>query len=311
MSGRLGAAVAGLIVLIAIGFVVEEGPRNERSYFHPQRALIQKQSAIILFGGDLMFDRYIRVMMDRQGEDFPFSCIDNVLRDADLVVANLEGPVTGYASQSVGSEVGSPENFIFTFPTSTAKVLFRHNIRIVDLGNNHSMNLGRDGLDESKRWLTEAGVEHFGDAVEYRVARQSLHDVHLAFVSYNEFGGSDALSTEQIQIARNDGYIPIVYAHWGEEYATSAPERIKKLAREFVDAGAEIIVGSHPHVVQERELYRGKHIYYSLGNFIFDQYWNESVRRGLLVRAEFSSRGVVGVEEIPIDSEADLRMCAE
>ena len=76
-----------------------------------------------------------------------------------------------------------------------------------------------------------------------------------------------------------------------------------------MDAGAGIVIGSHPHVVQEHEVYKGKHIYYSLGNFFFDQYRDESVRHGLLLRVVFNANGVGRLEEIPIDNQTDRRTC--
>ena len=113
----------------------------------------------------------------------------------------------------------------------------------------------------------------------------------------------------QVGAARAAGEIPIVYAHWGIEYATTSPEYVRELARSFIDAGAELVVGSHPHVVEESEIYKGNTIYYSLGNFIFDQYFSEDVRNGLLLEAVFNSSGVAAIKEIPIKLEHDRRTC--
>src|SRR4051812_3672565 len=91
------------------------------------------KQATILFGGDLMFDRYIRLTTERHDEDYVLSCIKPLFQKADLVVANLEGPITNNPSKSAGSVVGSPENYTFTFATTTAPILYRHNIRLVNL----------------------------------------------------------------------------------------------------------------------------------------------------------------------------------
>lgn len=270
-----------------------------------------KPRASIVFGGDMMFDRSIRTAMEKHGGDYIFSCISELLKSADLVIANLEGPVTTHPSRSIGSAVGEEDNFTFTFPTSTAALLFRHNIRMVNIGNNHIMNFGLDGLQQTKWWLDSAGVRYVGDvsgsSAIYRTVERS---VPLSFVGYNEFGGSGYASTlAAIRDEAEAGQVVVVYTHWGEEYVPP-PERVKILARQFVDAGAEMVIGAHPHIVQEHEVYNGKHIYYSLGNFIFDQYWSESVRRGLLLRVEFAPTGVASVEEIPIDNQTDRRTCA-
>src|SRR3989344_8579875 len=121
---------------------VVEYHRTPGSLFEPHTT--------VLFGGDMMFDRYIRQTMDNYGGNFIFSCIADVLSSADLVVANLEGPITEYTSVSLGSEVGKPDNLIFTFPTEVATLLVRYNIRLVSLGNNHTLNLGWDGMHSTR-----------------------------------------------------------------------------------------------------------------------------------------------------------------
>jgi poly-gamma-glutamate capsule biosynthesis protein CapA/YwtB (metallophosphatase superfamily) len=266
----------------------------------------------VLFGGDMMFDRTIRTTIDEKGGDFIFSCIDPTLQSADLVVANLEGPITATSSRSVGSAVGAPDNFTFTFPSSTAELLRAHHIRIVNIGNNHILNFGNDGVRSTISALTSAGVGYFGDPLSATVAAGSFDGVPLAFINYNEFVNHGEASTtlSQIREARAAGQIPIVYTHWGVEYATTSPERIHTLAHEFVDAGAAIVIGSHPHVVEEHEMYNGVPIYYSLGNFIFDQYWNDDVRHGLLLRVTVTAQGVGALEEIPVELEHDRRTCA-
>lgn len=279
--------------------------------------------ADILFGGDMMFDRTIRTTMEEKGGDFIFSCIDHVLQNADMVVANLEGPITSFASKSVDTSVGGEWNYTFTFPTLTAGLLARHNVRLVNIGNNHILNFGREGLAETKQLLDAAGVGYFGEpdlVEEERVERRVIGGVPFSFVSWSDWtpvgkhsapNGAGELNptVEQISQEKAAGRVVVVYTHWGEEY-TPPSERVKHLARSFVDAGAEIVVGSHPHVIQEREQYKGKYIYYSLGNFIFDQYWNDDVRRGLLLNVTFTRDGVVTIEETPTYMYSDRRTCS-
>jgi len=267
----------------------------------------------ILFGGDMMFDRSIRTTMEEKGDDHVFSCINDVLQSADLVVANLEGPITSEVSQSVGTVVGGEGNYTFTFPTSTASLLARHNIRLVSIGNNHIMNFGREGLAETREWLDAAGVLYFGEPdlnEQERVERVSLRGIPFAFVNWSDWTSDKTDHTvAQVRKEADSGQVVVVYTHWGDEYVAPLP-RVRQLAHSFVDAGASIVIGSHPHIVQESEVYSGKYIYYSLGNFLFDQYWESSVRRGLLLRVEFTPTGVSSVEEIPIDNQTDRRMCA-
>ena len=303
-------ATLGMLAFVAFPTLTNAPTQN--------RALLSilelQPSATVIFGGDMLFDRTIRQVMEREGEDFIFSCVAPVLRDADLVVANLEGTITEYPSVSLGSKIGSPENFVFTFSTSTGKLLSLYNIRLVNLGNNHILDFGWEGVSSTLENLRAAGVGYFGDPIDKKVAREEIHGISLAFIGYNEFapgGWRDSVSTtlDQLYTARLEGFVPIVYTHWGDEYVKSASPRVRELAHAFVDAGAGIVIGSHPHVVQEHEVYKGKHIYYSLGNFFFDQYRDESVRHGLLLRVVFNANGVGRLEEIPIDNQTDRRTC--
>lgn len=300
------AFVAALILLFAYAPIVGDTPDAGRP----------AARATILFGGDMMFDRSIRAAIDKNGGDFIFSCIDSILGDADFVVANLEGPITEHASVSATSTPGGKSNYTFTFATSTAPLLFNHNIRVVNLGNNHILNFGTAGVRATVSELEKAGVWYFGDPIYNTIYIEPVFSpIVFAFINYNEFGPTSspasAASTtvENIQSVRKTGALPIVYAHWGIEYATTSSAYSRELAHSFVDAGAELVVGSHPHVVEEHEIYNGKYIYYSLGNFIFDQYFNDDVRTGLLLKVTFDHKGVAAIKEIPIHLETDRRTC--
>ncbi len=272
-----------------------------------------KEEVVIVFGGDMMFDRDIRRKMALNGEDNALSCVDEVLLPADLVVANLEGPITSNPSMSLGSVVGSPENFTFTFPTTTATMLGRHNIHLVNIGNNHIMNFGRSGLLETQALLDKAGVAYFGDPdkpEEERVERLEIQGIPFSFVNWSDWTSDKTDHTvAQVRKEAEAGRVTVVYTHWGEEYKATSSPRMQQLAHSFAEAGAVLVVGSHPHVVQENELYSGAHIYYSLGNFVFDQYWNEEVSTGLLLRVKFTKDGVTGIEEMPIKIQRDGRTC--
>lgn len=268
----------------------------------------------VLFGGDLFLDRNIRAAAAKNGEDFLFACLGETLRTPDLAVLNLEGPITERQSVSLGSKVGSPENFQFTFPTSTAPLLKRQGVDIVNLGNNHILNFGAAGVRSTLAYLQKNGLQYFGDPQLQTVAYRDLRGVSLAFINYNEFTPTPqkehrATVLQQIADARLHGRLPIVYTHWGDEYKTTAPLRLQTLARQFVDAGAELVVGSHPHVVEQSEVYKGKYIYYSLGNFMFDQYFSADVRQGLLIEVSFDQTGATAVREIPTTLERNGQTC--
>jgi poly-gamma-glutamate synthesis protein (capsule biosynthesis protein) len=266
----------------------------------------------VLFVGDMMFDRSVRAAMRDRGADFVFSCMLATLSQPDMVVGNLEGPITSNPSKSIGSAVGSHDNFVFTFPEYVASLLYRSNVRAVSLGNNHILNFGEDGVRQTTAALEHANVGYFGEPGGRSVFETSANGVALSFIGYNAFdsGWNASTTLTQIADARAKGRIPVVFAHWGEEYKQVTADQ-RALAHRFVDAGAGIVVGAHPHVIQESETYKGMHIYYSLGNFIFDQYWNADVRTGLTVSVTFGANGVEQVNESHVTLEKDRRTCPQ
>lgn len=111
--------------------------------------------------------------------------------------------------------------------------------------------------------------------------------MRVAFVSYSDFIGGDAARARDA-VARADADATVVLAHWGNEYESEPPPRVRELAHSLVASGADLIIGSHPHVIGAVEDIGGARVYYSLGNFVFDQYWEPSVRCGLSVKATFT-----------------------
>lgn len=244
-------------------------------------------SPVLLFGGDLMFDRYIRTVMRKRGDNFPLALLRDAFSQADIVVANLEGPITDNPSVSEASQIGARENYFFTFDPSVAGVLRDAHIDVVNIGNNHILNFKEEGVVQTKKYLTDAGVQYFGSPLrdDERVVVQDIRGTNIAFVNYNQFvwqGKEKAF--DDIKAIKERADVTILYAHWGTEYVP-ATEPVKQLARQFVDAGADLVIGSHPHVMQQKELYQGKTIYYSLGNLVFDQYFSPETTHGLLVKA--------------------------
>jgi poly-gamma-glutamate synthesis protein (capsule biosynthesis protein) len=279
------------------------------SYMRHDASTAAQNPIKILFGGDMFFDRAVRNTIDKKGGDYIFSCIDPTLQSADLVVANLEGPITQNGSVSATSTSGDKFNMLFTMPTPTASLLAAHHIGVVNLGNNHILNFKRAGSLSTIATLDAAKVDHFGDPINDTVVHKEVSGVKVTLINYNEFGGKASSTVAHIREARAAGTLPIVYTHWGIEYATTSTTTQQKLAHRFIDEGAEIVIGSHPHVVQEHEMYHGKYIYYSLGNFIFDQYFSDDVMHGLLLKVAITKKGVQGVKEILVVLQKDRRTC--
>ena len=278
--------IAGILVILV--FVVADGldyikiNKSAKSGSASEKAIGKKVE--ILFLGDLMFDRYIRQVAQKKGNDFIFQNVATVLVGHDLVVANLEGPITDNPSISLTSKIGERNNYYFTFDRDVADTLRKYGIGLVNLGNNHILNFGERGLDQTEQFLDTARVNYFGDyrGNGKRFFAKEINGVRIGFVNYNQFTANGSENVlDDIVAARKESDFVVVYAHWGTEYVTSPDDKIRNLAHEFIDKGAGLIIGSHPHVIQSNEEYRGKKIYYSLGNFIFDQYAEKNTTIGL------------------------------
>lgn len=260
--------------------------------FESEEIIPESREVKILFFGDLMFDRYIRQVSSVKGGDFIFQKVSDLMSGSDLVVANLEGPITENKSVSVDSEIGSRNNYIFTFEKNLPECLARNNIGLVNLGNNHILNFGKEGLARTKEYLEGSGIGHFGhvEGPEGASVVRDVEGIKVAFVSYNEFArGSEETALEKIRLLKDWSDVLVVYAHWDREYEKISRPSTKELARKFVDHGADLVIGSHPHVVQDQEDYKGKRIYYSLGNFVFDQYFDPNTQEGLAVGVSINS----------------------
>lgn len=251
------------------------------------RAEQLKKDISLFIAGDVMFDRGIRFYAAQNGgNDFIFQKVSDFLKQHDLNMVNLEGPITDNQSLSSGSKVGSANNYVFTFDPSWAKTLAQHNISLVGIANNHILNFEEKGVQSTTKYLSEAGVDYFGEPNGKRSAIKEIRGVKIGFVAYNEFLLADYNQEKneavaEIKKVKKEADIVIVFCHWGIEYQKTATPAQQQFAREFIDAGADAVIGSHPHVIEPMEEYKGKRIYYSLGNFIFDQYFDENVRKGM------------------------------
>lgn len=308
--------MGGILAIGSVYFVDQSGRRSfslerpiqEKPEMSVQSIPESRKRVVLLFGGDVQLDRYIRSVALKRGWDFLLSnSLRQELQTADLAIVNLEGPITDASSVSLSSKEGTRENYLFTFPPEGASFLRDEGLRLVNIGNNHILNFEERGVKQTKEYLTQAGVQFFGSplAGDDRVLIQDFGDTKVAFINYNEFIFQGKEKTfADIASVRDKADFVVLYTHWGKEYVP-ALDSVKTMAHEFVDAGVDLIIGSHPHVVQAKEEYHGKMIYYSLGNFIFDQYFSSETMNGLLVRVVLDPEtSLIQSEGIPIQLTA-------
>ncbi len=246
----------------------------------------QKRIANMLFGGDVMLDRTVRTTVHRLSASYFTDKIHRIFWAQDINMVNIEGPITDNISVS-NVTMDNPNHFKFTFSKEQTKEFCDINrINIISIGNNHILNFGRDGLKQTQKFLEENNIDYVGVPEENakNIVYKDMGGRKIAFVAYNDFASPSLEKTiELVERAKQNSDFTVVYPHWGQEYNKKMTKKQRDTAHLLVDAGADLIVGAHPHVIEPVEIYKNKVIFYSLGNFVFDQYFSNDVRERLLL----------------------------
>lgn len=248
-----------------------------------------EQPVRVLFVGDIMLDRNVARTISAEGPEVLFAGTSALLADADLRVGNLEGTITGAASLAQKNHT----ILRFTFDLVQAKAVLQPlHFNAFSLANNHALDFGEFGYDETyDQVINSLGAQPFGQPFNDRSrlsAKLEARGKTICLVGYHAlFKTSTTTVTDEIIKLRPDCWRLVVFAHWGEEYQERSNAAQQAAAHAFIDAGADLVIGAHPHVVQEVETYRGKAVFYSLGNFMFDQNFSSATQHGLAVRADF------------------------
>lgn len=251
-----------------------------------------------VFAGDVMLDRDIWSRMKKFGLSYPFEKIKNFF-DGDINFVNLEGPITSSNRHAVAY---GP--LLFNFDPKVTGELAKNNINLVSLANNHSLNQGEGGYQQTASNLELADIDYFGHQTkldETLILKKEIKNRKLVFIGWNQVDDSGKNYQKLLGIIKklrpSSDWI-MVFPHWGQEYARQNKQQVEQ-AHAILDAGADMIIGAHPHVVQGIELYKNKPIFYSLGNFIFDQYWSQETQRGLALKLKIAGKDL-SFDLIPI-----------
>ncbi|PUE61693.1 poly-gamma-glutamate biosynthesis protein [Limnohabitans sp. 2KL-17] len=268
-----------------------------------QPVLSSGRPVTLVFAGDTVLDDDPGALIARGGD--PFADFSSVFAGADIRIANLECVV------ATGGSAGQ-KNFTFRAHPRVLPVLKTH-FDGVALANNHSGDFGREAFAEMLGLLKKAGLAQVGGGRNLKEAHApwiiERHGLRIAILSYNEFiprsfeADHDAPGVawsedEQVvddirqarQVHRADLVIPIM--HWGWENEVVANSRQRQLARLMVAAGADAVIGGHPHVTQDIEHILGKPVIYSVGNFVMKETDNANQRRGWVLRLVLDKQGV-------------------
>ncbi len=282
---RFFYALIILSIFLGILYLVVEKENFQTTYLHSN--IFYKDNEIkLLFVGDVMMTRYVEKRIKKLNKEYiyPFEKILNYLKTFDYVIANLEGPIS-----DKGVKVGS--KYSFRMKPEVAEALSKANINIVNLANNHIFDYGKVAFEDTLKNLEKNNIKYFGNSYEPLIIEKE--GVKIGFLGFSDFlkhlevkenktgiaTVNDNLS-EIIKKAKEKVDILIVSFHWGEEYKKIANERQRKIAKMAIDSGADLVIGHHPHIIQNIEKYKDKFIFYSLGNFIFDQNFSKETMTG-------------------------------
>lgn len=279
---------------------------------------LDNNSATMFFVGDIMLSRSVGALMQRKADyNFPFIKIANIISKADISFANLENPV------SLGG-VNTGSKYSFRADPKIIQGLVYAGFDVVNIANNHIWDYGREAFQDTLKHIKDAELNYIGGGSNFEEAHagttKDVKGTKVSFLGYTDLISSQVSATKElagisflnldqmvkdIKEAKNKSDLVVVSFHWGEEYQTKHNQKQEETAKTAIDAGASLVIGHHPHVVQEVEQYKDGWIAYSLGNFIFDQNFSWETTHGLALEVVIINKKIDKVikKEITISEQ--------
>lgn len=277
---------------------------------------LPKNSTTIVAVGDIMLGGTAQEILIKEGYDYPFKHVKPLLSNADIVIGNLEGPLTSICNSSMELD----KEYVFRSPEDKAGAALKNaGFNLLSLANNHILDYGVEGMNDTINTLEKLGIKSVGAGNNSTQARSGtiMHTPNgkLGFLSYSltfpeSFWATDSSAgtafghekqiTADIKRLKNltDGVI--VSFHWGREKTSELRPYQPKLARAAIDAGASLVLGHHPHILQAMEKYKSGLILYSLGNFVFGSY-SLDAKTSVVARITLNKGAFHSAEFIPIN----------
>lgn len=283
--------ILGLLIFILAFFVFPS--KTAVNFPNPQvQENIIPQEISLITTGDVIPARSVNWKMTKYGNfAYPFLKTADILKSADLTLINLESPLIPDCPVTT-------EGMVFCGNQKFIEGLLFAGIDVANLANNHSLNWGKEGYEQTKNLLGQNNIL----VSNGNLSKKLIKGITFGFLGWNILDNpsvEEILST--IKAAKKSGVnFLIVSFHWGAEYQRFPDKNTISLARQAIDNGADLIVGNHPHWYQPIEIYQEKPIVYAHGNFIFDQEWSEQTKTGFIVKYTISQNKVKNMEILPI-----------
>jgi poly-gamma-glutamate synthesis protein (capsule biosynthesis protein) len=260
-----------------------------------------------------MFGRTVNSYMltTALNDSYPFTYTADFLRGFDLTIGNLECVIS-----KLGTPV--PKLYVFRGDARAYDRLLNAGFDLVSVANNHSGDYGKDAFLDEFTTLPTRGLTPIGGGRNRQQAHmpifKTVRDTTIAFLAYDEIDPSSFAATtiapgnawltadalrQDIALARTQADFVIPFMHWGIEYQTDFTAHQRQLAQVAIDSGADLVVGTHPHVIEPYEVYKDKLIVYSLGNFVFDGMYEEVVRRGNILTLTIQKNKLLSWKLVP------------
>lgn len=242
-----------------------------------------KMTSFLNFG-DMMLDRNVKKQINTNGSDYILKKLagdnDEFFGGVDAVECNLEG---SFANKRRPTS----KSIAFYFDPKLISFVKKYHFNLFNLANNHSLDMGRDGFRESQENLKKNDIAYYGQ--QYRLDDTNLLVKQIGDYKFGLIGLDDTINKVQtlqvkklITKAHDQGAeFIVVNIHWGDEYKPLSNTRQRQLGHALIDLGVDAVIGHHPHVVEEMEIYKNHPIFFSLGNFIFDQYFSVPTQQEL------------------------------
>ncbi|MFA5776425.1 MAG: CapA family protein [Patescibacteria group bacterium] len=259
----------------------------------------EKERVTIVATGDVVMGRSVNYQMVKYNNPlWPFEKVKDVLSSGDITIANIEAPFVKDCSTTV-------EGMVFCGREDAAKGLVASGVDVATLANNHISDFGMAGIENTVKVLRDNSIDITG--LEGEILYKTVKGTKVAFLAFNDIYGSippvlkaNAETIERlVGEARKNADIVVVSMHWGVEYRDTPDSRQIELAHLVADAGADLIIGNHPHWIQSDEQYKNTYIKYAHGNLVFDQMWSEETKKGVIGKYIFEDGKLIDKEFTP------------
>lgn len=254
--------------------------------------------------GDMMMSRGVNSIIARTNDPLrPFSGLVELLDSTDFNFGNLESPISG------SDKPGPPHSLVFNTPIRNVEGLKRYKFKVLNLANNHALDQRAAGLENTRKVLAENEITYLGVGADLSEAWKpkiiTVNGLKLGFLGASYASVNDGGVARNNLVARiedteylknsleslkKDADFIVVTMHAGVEYVRQPHQPQIDFAHAAIDYGADLVIGAHPHWIQIIEKYKDKYIFYSLGNFIFDQEWSQDTKEGLVLKVSLEGQ---------------------